>query len=132
MIMAALTLLMGGIAAVGVFNSVWMGVQERQQEFGMLKAVGMTPGQVTLSVLIGAVWMALIAYAIGLPVGLGGIRFLMDTVARGQGFGPLTPSVNAVGLALMLPGIVLLAAGGAFLPAYRAGRTSVVGALRYE
>ncbi|MGD9098908.1 MAG: FtsX-like permease family protein [Anaerolineae bacterium] len=130
--LAALSLILGGIAVLGIFNSVWMGVQERRREFGMLKAVGMTPGQVTLSVLVGAAGLALVGYVVGLPVGLVGVRLIVDTLARGVGFGPLGTSVDGVGLALLLPGIVLVALAGAFVPAHRAGRTSVVETLRYE
>jgi putative ABC transport system permease protein len=129
---AALSLVLGGIATLGVLNSVWMAVREREREFGLLKAVGMTPQQITLSVLIGATGIALLAYAVGLPAGVIGIDLLMDAVARAVGFGPLHPSLGKVELVLLLPGIVLLATLGAFLPAYRAGRTSVMDALRYE
>ena len=121
-----------GITVLGLFSSVWMGVQERRREFGMLKAVGMTPGQVTLSVLAGAAGLALVGYVVGLPVGLVGVRWLIDTLAQGIGFGPLDIPVDRVGLALLLPGIVLVALAGAFVPAHRAGRTSVVETLRYE
>jgi putative ABC transport system permease protein len=131
-VMTVLSLVLGGIAVIGVFNSVWMGVQERQREFGLLKAVGMTPGQVTLSVLTGAVVMALVGYAIGLPVGLGGTHLLLNALARQMGFGPLNLPVNAPGLVLVLPGIALVALVGALLPARRAGRVSVVEMLRYE
>jgi putative ABC transport system permease protein len=130
--MGALSLVLGGITVLGLFSSVWMGVQERRREFGMLKAVGMTPGQVILSVLVGATGLALVGYVVGLPVGVVGTRWLIDTMARGVGFGPLDIPVDGIGLALLLPGIVLVALAGAFVPAYRAGRTSVVETLRYE
>jgi len=131
-VMAALSLVLGGIAVVGVFNSVWMGVWERRREFGLLKAVGMTPGQVSLSVLTGAAIMALVGYAVGLPAGVGLLRLLLDGVARGIGWGPISPPVDVLGLALLLPGIVLVAVVAAFLPARRAGRVSVVEMLRHE
>jgi putative ABC transport system permease protein len=127
-----LALVLGGIATVGVLNSVWLTVQERQREFGMLKAVGMTPRQVTLSVLVGALAVALIGYVVGLPLGVAGISLLMDSVARAIGFGPLTPPLNGVVLALLLPVAVLIALVGAYIPARRAGRVSVVEMLRHE
>jgi putative ABC transport system permease protein len=129
--MAALTLVLGGIAALGVLNSVWMTVRERRREFGMLKSVGMTPEQVIASVLVAVAGIAVLAYVVGLPLGLIGIRALMSTVATNIGFGPIDPWTDEVGLALLLPGIVLLALIGAFIPAYRAGRTSVVDVLHY-
>ncbi len=130
--MAQLSLVLAGIAAVGTLNSVWLSVQERRRELGMLKAVGMTPHQVTLSVLVAAAGLAVVGYAVGFLVGLPGISLLMDTVARSQGFGPLRPPLDGVGLALILPAIVVVAVVGASIPAYRAGRVSVVDTLRYE
>jgi putative ABC transport system permease protein len=131
-IMAALTLILGGIAALGVLNSVWMTVQERRREFGVLKSVGMTPEQVIASVLAAVAGIAVLAYVVGLPLGLIGIRALMSTVATNIGFGPIDHWTDEVGLALLLPGVVLLALIGAFIPAYRAGRTSVIDVLHYE
>lgn len=130
--MTALALTLGGVAAIGVFSNVWMGVQERRQELGLLKAVGMTPGQVTASVLAGVFGIAMIGYAIGLLVGVPGIRLLMDTVGRMEGMGPINPPIDRVGLALLLPGILLVAGIGALIPSRRAGKTNVVDALRYE
>jgi len=130
--LALLSLVLGGIAVIGAFNTAWIGVQERWREFGLLKATGMTPGQVTLSVLTGMAAMALAGYAVGVSIGLPGVHILFDLLGRGMGFGPLDASVNVLGEVLLLPGITLLAVFAAFLPAHRAGRTSVVDVLRHE
>jgi len=130
--MLILSLLLTGMAAVGTFSSVWMSVCERNRDLALLKAVGVTPGQVTLSVLVGTVLVALVGYAVGLPAGIVGIGLLMDMVTRGMGFGPLQAPVNQLGLALLLPGVLLVSIISAALPARRAGRVSVVRALRYE
>jgi putative ABC transport system permease protein len=131
-IIAGLALVLGWIAAMGVFINVWMGVQGRQQELGMLKAIGMTPRQVAGSVLVGVVGMALLGYLAGLLVGVPGVRLLMDTVGRTEGIGPINPPTHVLGLILLLPTILLVAMGGAWLPARRAGKVSVVDVLRYE
>jgi putative ABC transport system permease protein len=130
--MVQLSLVLAGIAAVGTLGSVWLSVQERRREFGMLKAVGMTPHQVTLSVLVAAAGLAVVGYVVGFLVGLPGISLLIDTIARSQGFGPLRPPLDGLGLALILPAIVVVAVVGALIPAYRAGQVSVVDTLRYE
>jgi putative ABC transport system permease protein len=129
-VLVALSVVLGGLALVAVFNTVWMGIHERQQEFGLLKAVGMTPRQVTLSVLAGAAGISVVGYIVGLLAGLAAIYLVMDAVARGLGYGPLSPSVDGVQAALLLPGVVLLAVAGAFLPARRAGQTTVIDTLR--
>lgn len=133
-VMGALSLVLGAIGVVGVFSMVWMSVQERRREFGLLKAVGMTPEQVSLSVLIGAGVLALAGYAVGVPSGVGIQSLLMNVLGQMVGFGPNynAPPMDWVGLVLLLPGIVLVVVIGALIPARRAGRTSVVEALRYE
>jgi putative ABC transport system permease protein len=133
-VMGALSLVLGAIGVVGVFSMVWMNVQERQREFGLLKAVGMTPEQVSLSVLIGASILALAGYAVGVPGGVGLQSVLMNVLGQMVGFGPNynAPPLDWAGLALLLPGIVLVAVIGAWIPARRAGRVSVVETLRYE
>jgi putative ABC transport system permease protein len=131
-IMLALTLVLGGMAAVGVFNSVWMNVQERRRAFGVLKSIGMTSEEVIYAVLVGVVGITLIAYIVGLPLGLAGIDALINMVSSSIGFGPLDLTTDEIGLAVLLPGIVSLALLGAFIPAYRAGRTNVVDVLRFE
>jgi putative ABC transport system permease protein len=131
-VMVQLSLVLASIAAIGILNSMWLSVQERRREFGMLKAVGMTPGQVMVSVLVAAAGLALVGYAVGILVGFPGIGLLMDAVARSRGFGPLRPPLDGWGLALILTAIVVVAVVGALIPAYRAGRVSVVDVLRYE
>jgi putative ABC transport system permease protein len=130
--LVALTLVLVGIAVVGVFNTLWMGVQERRRDLALLKAVGVTPRQLALSVLAGAAAVALIGYAVGVPLGILGTQLLMDAVARSIGFGPLSSTLDGVGTLLVLPGTVLVATAGAWIPALRAGRMGVVDSLRYE
>ncbi|MFD0328207.1 FtsX-like permease family protein [Streptacidiphilus monticola] len=43
-----LTLLLGTVAALGVFNTVVLNTHERRRDLGMLKSIGMTPRQVTV------------------------------------------------------------------------------------
>jgi putative ABC transport system permease protein len=131
-VMTALTVLLGCFAVVGVLNSVVISTRERQREIGLLKSVGMTPNQVLFSILAGAAGMSVLAYTIGLPVGILLIRWLIDAVARWTGFGPINAPINWLGLLLVLPAITSLAVLGAFIPAYRAGRLNVTEVLRYE
>lgn len=131
-IMNVLTVILAGIAALGTFNSVLMTVHERRRTFGLLKSIGMTPKQVILGVLTGVVGITLIAYIVGLPLGLLGIRALINAVSNSIGFGPLGLMTDEVGLVLLLPAIIALALLGASIPAYRAGRLNVVDVLRYE
>jgi putative ABC transport system permease protein len=131
-IMSLLTIVLAVIAALGVFNITWMAVLERKRDYGILKSVGMTPGQITAAVLTGSGVIAVGAYVLGMPLGLLGIRSLMSSVSTSIGFGPLALWTNEIALILLLPSIVLLAALGALVPALHAARTNVIDVVRYE
>jgi putative ABC transport system permease protein len=130
--MSLLTIVLAVVAGLGVSNITWMAVHERRREYGILKSVGMTPSQVTTAVLTGAGVIAVVAYVIGLPLGLLGIRSLMSSVSTSIGFGPLALWTNEGALILLLPSMVLLAALGALIPALHAARTNVIEVVRYE
>ena len=131
-IVAGLALALAVIAAIGVSSTVWMGVQERRRDTGLLKAVGMSAGQVVGSIITGVAIVVGVAWLIGLPVGLLGTNVLLDVLSRQLGFGPLTARFAAGELLLILPVILAVAMAAAALPARRAARIPVAEALRYE
>jgi putative ABC transport system permease protein len=131
-VMLGLSVIMSIIASLGILSSLWMNVQEHQRLFGMLKAVGMTPKEISISVITGALSIALVAVMLGVPISVLGVRFLIDTIAQRVGFGPLEAPVDMLSLASILPAVVLIAILGALAPARRAARVSVVDMLRYE
>jgi putative ABC transport system permease protein len=131
-VMLGLSVIMSIIASLGILSSLWMSVQERQRLFGMLKAVGMTPREISISVITGALSIALGTVILGVPVSVVGVRVLIDIVAQRVGFGPLQAPVDMLSLAFILPAIALIAILGALIPAGRAARISVVDMLRYE
>ncbi len=132
-VVAGLALALSLIALMSVLNSVLMGVRERVRDLATFKAVGLTPGQVMSTVLVGAVALALVAIVVGLPVGVVFTYGAFVGLARWQGFTRAMPFVvNWLGLALVPFGMLLVAALGAALPARWAARIKVVDLLRYE
>jgi putative ABC transport system permease protein len=131
-VMIGLSVIMSIIASLGILSSLWMSVQERQRLFGMLKAVGMTPKEISISVITGALSIALVTVILGVPVSILGVRFLIDIVAQSVGFGPLIAPVDMLSLVTILPAVALIAILGALVPARHAARVSVVDMLRYE
>jgi len=127
-----LALLLGVIAFFGVLSSMSMSVHEDRRVVGMLKALGMTPGQVVVAVLSGAAALALVGYVVGAPLGVAAARGLFRTLAARVGLGPIPVPVDGRGLALLLPGMLLVAGLGAYFPARRAARLPVVEVLREE
>jgi len=128
----ALAVLLGLLTAVGVLSSLSLSVAEERRTMGILKALGMTPRQALLTLISAAAAMAVVGYVVGAPLGVAAAKALFNALARRVGLGPIPVPTDAVGLALLLPGIVVMAALGAYLPARRAARLPVVEVLREE
>ena len=60
-----LIIIMCGIIAIGMMNTMWIAVRERTQEIGTLRAVGMSRGNVLLLVLTEAIILGAIAGLVG-------------------------------------------------------------------
>lgn len=121
------------IAGVSVLNDMMPSVRERFQELATFKAIGLTPGQMLRSVTDGAVALALLALAVGIPLGWWLGSLLVTILSNGFG-GPtgLHISVNWLGVALLVPATLLIATLGAYLPARRAARVPAGELLRDE
>ena len=133
--------------AIGLvlFNATLMSVSERIREFGILKAIGLSPGQVVALMLIEAAILALgaasIALAIGIPLafwierhGIDLSRFSADALDfAGVAMDPIwqgdaTPRAIALPVAYLV-GMVLLSA---LYPALKAGFLRPVDAIRHQ
>lgn len=130
--MFGLAVILSLIAALAVFNNLWARFREEQRMLGLLKAVGMTPREIALCVMVEAMILGLMSYMIGTPLGVVGSHWFFNALSTWRGLGPLTFPTDFINLLLLFPMIVLIAIVGALLPACRAGRTDVVEILRYE
>ncbi len=113
------------IALVGIANTMSLSVFERTRESALLRALGLTKGQLRTMLLAESAIMALIGALVGIGLGLfQAWAAIRSTVPEGmQAFAvPAGQIAVAVGLAA-LAGVV-----AALLPARRATRTSVVAA----
>ena len=120
---AAISLLVG---AIGILTIMWIVVQERVAEIGLVKALGATRGQILGWYLVEAGLTSLTGGAVGLLVGVGGAGLLHRAVPALESYtSPLT-----VVLALAVSFAVGVGAGVA--PALRAARLDPVEALRSE
>src|SRR2546422_915214 len=133
---AALALILGAIAGLGVFNTLLLTTRERVRDIAILKALGMTPGQVTAMVTASAGVLGLVGGLLGIPAGIGLSRYLIDAMARLAGFSissdTFTSAIDPGHLLLVALAGVLVALLGAILPARWAARTSVVNVLNLE
>jgi putative ABC transport system permease protein len=116
------------VSLLGMVSTLVLSVFERTRELGMLRAVGMTRGQIRRMVRHESVMTALIGAALGLPLGIV-LAALVSQALSDQGLSFRLPIVS-----LLLFAAVAVVAGilAAIVPARRAAQLNVVEALQYE
>lgn len=132
---SVLTLMLGSLAALGVFNTVILNTRERRRDLGVLKSIGMTPGQVTVMVVTSMAALGALGGVIGIPLGIGTHRLVIPAMARAAqvAFPDFMLDVfPASMLALLVLAGVGIAALGAFLPARSAARATIAEVLHNE
>jgi len=132
LITGVLRLLAGLVAAIGVLSALTALQLERAREIGVLRATGLTPGQVWQLVTAQTGLMGLAAGLLSLPVGLV-LSAIMVYIINRRSFGWTIHLEIAPALlleALLLAVGTALAAG--LVPAWRMARTSPALALREE
>lgn len=132
LITGVLRLLAGLVAFIGVLSSLMALQLERARELGVLRANGLTPGQVWQLVTSQTGLMGLAAGLLSIPVGLA-LAAIMIYVINRRSFGwtirmEVSPDVLLQALLLALAAALL----AGLYPAYKMARTSPALALREE
>jgi putative ABC transport system permease protein len=128
----ALSAILIGIAMVNVFNTSLLSVQEKLRSVGVLKTLGMTPGQVITMITSTAAVLAMMASALGLPLGWLLTRSLITNLSTSYGFGHAHVTFNPAYALALFPLTMIVSIMGSLLPARRAARLSIVDVLRKE
>jgi putative ABC transport system permease protein len=116
------------VAALGIVNTLTMGVVERIREIGVLRAIGMSRRQVMRMVVVEATILGVVGVVLGAVAGLSAGALLLQL---GGGFGhPGGLPWLSIGIAAVL-GLVL-PAFAAIYPARMASRVSIVEALHFD
>lgn len=134
-LIALLTAMLVIVAALGVLNTVVLDTRERVHDFGVFKALGMTPRQTIAMVLTSVAAVALPVGIIAVPLGVALHDFVLPIM--GHAAGTNLPAADTA--VYRLPELVLLALGGlviavlgALMPASWAAKTGTATALRTE
>ena len=116
------------IALFGIANTLSLSVIERTRESGLLRALGLTRGQMRRMLSMEALLIGLMGGLFGVAIGVGFGSTVSETLIRAGGGGsPISyPAMMITGYVL-LAGLAGLAAG--VLPGRRAARVSVIEAI---
>jgi ABC-type antimicrobial peptide transport system permease subunit len=117
------------ITATTLVAIALLSVRERIRDYGVLKAVGLTPRQIASSLVSAHAAVALLAALVSIPVGIG-----LYVTVYGIAGGSVEERVIAPWwwLALVPVGTVLMVVAATSLPARLATRIPTADALRYE
>jgi len=135
--------LVGLLIAVGILNTMLMSVLERTREFGVMMAVGMSPGVLFRLVMVESFWLAIVGLLLGILITAPWYYFLYNTGidfsgAFGSDFSYGGVIVDPVFKARLFKESIMAILGGLFMlallaglyPAWRAGRIPPVESLK--
>ena len=116
------------VAALGIVNTLTVGVLERVRELGVLRAAGMTRGQVRRTVVVEAGILGIVGSVLGIATGLVAGAILVLSTDGGRLM--LDLPWTSIGVAILLGIGVSMAA--AWYPARLASRLAIVAAVQHE
>jgi putative ABC transport system permease protein len=115
------------IALFGISNTLTLSVIERTRESALLRALGLTRGQLRRMLLTEAIYMALIAAVLGVGLGAGFAWTVVNAFIKHDGGGVISIPFAEIGLFVVVGAVAALLAAAA--PARRAASVSAVGAM---
>lgn len=114
------------IALLGITNTLALSVHERTRELGLLRAVGMTRGQMRATVRWESVLIALLGTAVGLALGLF-FGWAMSRAMRSEGLTAFSLPFGQLLVVTLVAAVFGVIAG--LWPAWRASRLKILDAI---
>ena len=133
------------IIAFGIVNTVLMSVLHRHREFGVLQALGLTPGQTGAIVLVEGLTLTAVSGFVGVSLGLVLTWYFLgagldmsalvgeDMTFSGVVIDPvIVPLFRGVRIAQVVTFIVSIGAVASIYPALRAAQIDIAEAMKFE
>ena len=137
-------LVLAVLVAAGIFNTLFVSVMERLREFGIMLAVGFSPGQLFRLIMLESAWLAAIGLTAAAAVTIGPYLYLASTGIDISGMIPADQmEVAGVGMSTVMrvgiygenvaligiSALVAILLSGVY-PAWRAGQADPVETIR--
>jgi|GEM_PF-1456079 len=118
-VMTLISLMFLGVLFVTVFNDTVLSIREGQRNLGIFKAIGVTPRQLQMSLMVKALIIAFFALIIGVPISLYIIPNSLDllTTAGGLTKFPYVFSLNYT--LFVIPLVILITVGSVWVASQR-------------
>jgi ABC-type lipoprotein release transport system permease subunit len=124
------------IISAGIFNTLFVSVMERVREFGIMIAIGFSPGSLFRLVMLESLWLGLVGLVVGAALTVGPYLYLtktgldMSAMIGGEGAEVAGVAVSPIMRVGIFPEHAVLIAVAVFIatmlsglyPAWRAGR----------
>ncbi|MCL2769645.1 MAG: ABC transporter permease [Solirubrobacterales bacterium] len=117
------------VSVFGIVNTLILSIYERTRELGMMRAIGASRPQIRQLIRYESVITGLIGGVLGLVIGVVGAVLVTELALSGAGY---VISIPVLTLILLLVAAALVGLLAAQLPARRAARLDVLGALANE
>ncbi|ONH59916.1 hypothetical protein CcI49_14465 [Frankia sp. CcI49] len=130
-----LTLMIAAVAVLGVLDTVVLDVRRRVRDFGILKALGMTPRQTMVVIVTSVAGIGLLAGFVGVPTGIALHHFVVPRMGATGGTSVPARYLDVLRLPEqlgLLAGGLVIAVAGALAPAGWAAGSRTATALRSE
>lgn len=129
LIVGIATLLAG---VIGIGNISLISVKERTKEIGIRRAIGATPSEIKIQIIIENVFLTLIAGILGIVCGAGLLSIINMSTRNLNDFPYTNPTVPIIYLIGVLALMILLSTLVGLIPAQRAVSIKPIDALRDE
>ncbi|HWS51119.1 MAG TPA: FtsX-like permease family protein, partial [Microbacterium sp.] len=122
-------------ASFGIVNTLYMSVQERTREIGLMKAMGMGSGRIFSLFSLEAVFIGFLGSAIGAGIGMlvgSGVSAALSSALLADLPGLTLIAFDPVSIISVILIVMVIAFLAGTLPAARAAKADPVESLRYE
>ncbi|USN45734.1 MAG: ABC transporter permease [Candidatus Woesearchaeota archaeon] len=119
------------VGAIGIANTMFTSVLEREQEIGIMKSIGATNGNITTLFLFESGFIGTAGGVVGVIIGIGG-TILIGAIAEASGFSLLKTSISPMHVAFCILFSFIIGMVSGAIPSYLGSKKRIIDTLRQD